>query len=699
MKMKLLSRLLAFILTLVMASASYAARGPQPGVTPPVGAREIYPGSSIQSMIDAFPTNTTFFIKAGIHYISHPITPKTGNTFIGEYGAILDGSNGAGWTLTDDSSGAFRAWNENIDYVTIKNLVIRNMPKKGIAAYYWMADHWTIDHNEIAYNFQGLNVGNDSVVSFNYIHHNVGIPGDPDPGKRGGGYGVYGASNVIFDNNEIAYNGPEQKTIAASDSPSANITFRNNWVHHNSYSGIWFDGLISGTGLVENNIVEDNPVGIHYEVSPNGIIRNNIIRRSSDSGIFMSTSRDSEIYGNILENNSVGICYMVNLGLPSQGYDLKNLNSHDNTITVPSTANAAGSVLTYTAGTESQFAPYLNGSKNLVFQNNHYFVPSLPSWSWIWGSRYTWEQWQTIPQDGMGSVQLTSASASPVITTQPANRSVMSGQTATFSVMASGSTPLSYQWQKNGTNISGATTATYTTSATTSTDNNSTFRVIVSNSYGSVTSASATLTVTSGGTYTLVATPSTVVPGATLSVNWTAPSGGADYYDWIGFYRVGESSELAWIYTQGVLSGTWNVTVPTTEGQYEFRYFLHHTATRLATSNTVTAKQSSVSQVMHIARIDMSFVAQTGGTIRAVAKVFVVDQNGAPIPSVTVNGTWSGLDNSVLSKTTGTGGMAQFSTSKSKRYGTWIFTVTGMSKTGYTYNQSQNVETSDSITR
>ena len=98
---------------------------------------------------------------------------------------------------------------------------------------------------------------------------------------------------------------------------------------------------------------------------------------------------------------------------------------------------------------------------------------------------------------GFSSYSATDGSSStfPTITAQPANQTVTVGQTATFSVVAAGSAPLSYQWQKNATNISGATSASYTTPATTSSDNGATFRVIVSNSLGSVTSNPATLTV------------------------------------------------------------------------------------------------------------------------------------------------------------------------------------------------------------
>ena len=89
-----------------------------------------------------------------------------------------------------------------------------------------------------------------------------------------------------------------------------------------------------------------------------------------------------------------------------------------------------------------------------------------------------------------------SAPTAPQITAQPSGQSVVVGQTATFSVTATGSTPLSYQWSKNATAVSGATGSTYTTPATTSADNGSTFSVVVSNSAGSVTSSNATLTIT-----------------------------------------------------------------------------------------------------------------------------------------------------------------------------------------------------------
>ena len=79
----------------------------------------------------------------------------------------------------------------------------------------------------------------------------------------------------------------------------------------------------------------------------------------------------------------------------------------------------------------------------------------------------------------------------------PSSKTVAPGQTATFSTTATGSTPLTYQWQRNQAPISGATSATYTTPAVSTTDNGAQFRVVVSNALGSATSNPATLTVSS----------------------------------------------------------------------------------------------------------------------------------------------------------------------------------------------------------
>jgi hypothetical protein len=96
----------------------------------------------------------------------------------------------------------------------------------------------------------------------------------------------------------------------------------------------------------------------------------------------------------------------------------------------------------------------------------------------------------TISLTGTGVIR-------PSITVQPASQTTTVGQTASFSIAATGTAPLSYQWKKNGSNITGATSSSYTTPPTTISDNNALFTAVVSNSVGSVTSTAATLTISS----------------------------------------------------------------------------------------------------------------------------------------------------------------------------------------------------------
>ena len=123
----------------------------------------------------------------------------------------------------------------------------------------------------------------------------------------------------------------------------------------------------------------------------------------------------------------------------------------------------------------------------------------------------------------------------PVITAQPADASAVAGSTATFAVTATG-TGLSYQWQKNGTAVDGATGASYTTPALTTADDQAVYKVVVTNSAGSVTSTGAMLTVTAAAARCAgeAGTFAANVAGASASVITLAGSGSAGADDGTG---------------------------------------------------------------------------------------------------------------------------------------------------------------------
>jgi Abnormal spindle-like microcephaly-assoc'd, ASPM-SPD-2-Hydin/Immunoglobulin I-set domain len=98
----------------------------------------------------------------------------------------------------------------------------------------------------------------------------------------------------------------------------------------------------------------------------------------------------------------------------------------------------------------------------------------------------------------------TGSAVAPAITKQPASVTVIAGQTASFSVAATGSGTLTYQWSKNNLAISGANSASYTTPPASFSDNNAKFSVTVTDSEGSAMSSPATLAVSAA---TAILTP------------------------------------------------------------------------------------------------------------------------------------------------------------------------------------------------
>ena len=104
------------------------------------------------------------------------------------------------------------------------------------------------------------------------------------------------------------------------------------------------------------------------------------------------------------------------------------------------------------------------------------------------------------------TLTVVAAPAGPQIATQPQSVSAVAGATATFRVVASGTAPLSYQWRRNGSDIAGAVSDSYTTPALGTTDSGAVYSVRVGNAVSSVVSANAVLTVT-------VAEPVSVLAG------------------------------------------------------------------------------------------------------------------------------------------------------------------------------------------
>jgi len=132
------------------------------------------------------------------------------------------------------------------------------------------------------------------------------------------------------------------------------------------------------------------------------------------------------------------------------------------------------------------------------------------------------------------SLTVSAATSAPTITTQPTSQTVAPGAAVSFAVTASGNPTPTYQWQKGGVNIAGATGATYSLASVVAGDAGN-YAVIATNSAGSVTSATASLTVstaTSAPTISTQPASQTVAPGAAVSFSVTASGNPTPTYQW-----------------------------------------------------------------------------------------------------------------------------------------------------------------------
>ncbi|MCX6927526.1 MAG: immunoglobulin domain-containing protein [Verrucomicrobia bacterium] len=131
----------------------------------------------------------------------------------------------------------------------------------------------------------------------------------------------------------------------------------------------------------------------------------------------------------------------------------------------------------------------------------------------------------------LSSAAILAVANPPTITTDPASQAIVQGNPVTFSVVAGGTAPLTYQWKKGGVNISGATSSSYTINSVQGADAG-TYTVIVANVVGAATSKGAVLTIVVPPTITTQPQSQTVLLGAMASFSVVASGTAPLSYQW-----------------------------------------------------------------------------------------------------------------------------------------------------------------------
>jgi hypothetical protein len=260
----------------------------------------VEPGQSIEEVATQAGPDAVIVIRAGIHR-SQSVRPLRGQMFVGEPGALLDGSGEAY---------AFRSGEES---VRISGLEITNYrPIRHTAVVHAEdgATSWAVERNFVHDNGEtGIAIRGQGLVAENIV-------------LRNGRYGVTGAGpGILVDSNEIACNaidyGPTGDSGGTKFVYTANLELRQNRVHHNFGNGLWVDINNRNSLVVDNELEKNDLAGVFVEISCGATVRGNYLsgngngsrrpRTMDDAAILVSNSPDVEVTDNVLVDNTKGI--------------------------------------------------------------------------------------------------------------------------------------------------------------------------------------------------------------------------------------------------------------------------------------------------------------------------------------------------------------------------------------------------------
>jgi len=390
------------VLATILAPVSLPSTqvGPQSSVSCPPNAVPIIPGQDLPSLVDVYPTGTSFCVQAGIHYPTSPINLKANDKLVGEYGAVIDGRNVV-QSYDVGSTAIVRGWNcaSDCSGVLVQNLVIRNLAAYNCVGIYSSSlttpsNNWTVDHNEVYGCRSGIAVGNElgAQITYNHVHNNAC------------GVGGYRERNTTWDHNDIS--GTSLAACKWADNYAAgyqsNLYVTYNYIHDFApgTAAIWFDTEGCGNLITGNTIMGASEwPAIDIEATTCTEIAGNTVTLPADgsaTGVFITNSQNTNAHDNVLQAPAGGGVTVFWDGVWST-FPVASNYIHSNTFVLGGDSQLVG----YQCSTVSALscANVMTINRNL-YDYNSYQVQNVLGGYWSdAGSGLEWSQWQSVGQD------------------------------------------------------------------------------------------------------------------------------------------------------------------------------------------------------------------------------------------------------------------------------------------------------------
>ena len=327
------------------------------------------------------------------------------------------------------------------------------------------------------------------------------------------------------------------------------------------------------------------------------------------------TSTNGTTWTNIAGTTSNSYTFTVTAAMSGHEYQAMFTNSHGlysittaATLTVSSPAAVttnpvnqsaiAGSTVTFTATASGATAPTVQWQSSTDGSTwNNISGATSASYSFTATTAASGTQYRAVFTNSLGTDTTTAATLSvntaPVVTTNPTSRSVAPGASASFTAAATGATSTQWQSSTNGgstwSNIAGATSATYTVTTTTAMSGYE-YRAQFSNSYGSVTTTAATLTVGAAPVITTNPASKTVGVGASVTLTAAASGSPAPALQWQT-----SANGTTWTNISGATSASYTFTATATMTGYQYQaVFTNSSGTATTTAATLTVNMPPV---------------------------------------------------------------------------------------------------------